>query len=415
MSNNSPTKFGYVARELESEIKKYLHLPQIITLVGPRRSGKTTLLLHLKKNLKNALYFSFEDREILDFFENDIKSFAKLYLEKKTKYLILDEFHYARKGGENLKYLFDYYPGKKIIISGSSTADLTIQAIKYLVGRVVIFTLYPFSFSEFLLAKAPKLQNIWKTTSVKKVTTSPLAEKISRLFEEYLIFGGYPEAVLSESKEIKKTLLKNIYNVLFLREVKDFLALADDYKLRNLIRALALQIGNLINYQELSQISGLDYKTLKRYLNFLEKVFVCRLMPPFFTNKRKELVKTPKIYFWDSGLVNAVTNNFSSLKQRPNAGAILENGAFRLLAEKTEVKFWRTKAKAGVDFILEEQGGPIPFEVKLGMKTTKISSSLRSFIKTYQPKKAFVGTFSFYSERKIGKTRVIFQPIWKLE
>ena len=230
--------------------------------------------------------------------------------------------------------MFDYYPNKKIIISGSSAVDLTIRAIKYLVGRVVVFTLYPFSFNEFLSAKDTKMGKVWATTSVRELTASPLGEKIEQLFEEYLTFGGYPEVVLQSDREVKKTLLKSIFSILFLREVKDFLSLADEYKLRNLIRALALQIGNLVSFQELGQVSGLDYKTLKRYLNFLEKVFVCRLIPPFFTNKRKELVKTPKVYFWDMGLVNAITDNFSPLRQRPNAGAVLENGAFGVLARE---------------------------------------------------------------------------------
>jgi len=414
MSNKHLAKIGYVARELEPEIGKYLQLPQIIAIVGPRRSGKTTLLLHLKKKLKNASYLSFEDQEVLDLFEKDIKNFAKLYLGRRTNYLILDEFHYAQKGGKNLKYLFDYYPNKKIIISGSSAADLTIRAIKYLVGRVVVFTLYPFSFNEFLSAKDAKIRKVWAATSAQELTASPLGERIGQLFEEYLTFGGYPEVVLQSDEEVKKTLLKNIFNILFLREVKDFLSLADEYKLRNLVRALALQIGNLVSFQELCQISNLDYKTLKRYLNFLEKVFVCQLIPPFFTNKRKELVKAPKVYFWDMGLVNAVTDSFSPLRQRPNAGAVLENGAFGILAREKEVKFWRTKAKAEVDFVLETQEGPIPVEIKLGINAAKISPSLRSFIKAYQPKKAIVGTFSFWAEQSLDKTRLIFQPVWAL-
>ncbi|OQX51146.1 hypothetical protein B5M47_01760 [candidate division CPR3 bacterium 4484_211] len=415
MSNNTLAKNGYVSREIEAEIEKLLPLPQIIALVGPRRSGKTTLLLRLQKKLKKASYLSFEDREVLTLFEQDIKNFAKIYLERETQYLFLDEFHYAQKGGKNLKYLFDYYPNKKIIISGSSTADLTIRAIKFLVGRVLVLTLYPFSFGEFLSTKDREICTIWETTSAKELGSSPLKEKLKQIFEEYLVFGGYPEVVLQKDEETKKTLLNNIYSILFLREIKDFLTLSEDYKLKNLIQALALQIGNIVNYQELGQISGLDYKTLKRYLNFLEKVFLCQLIPPFFTNKRKELVKAPKVYFWDNGLANSVIKNFSPLSQRPNAGAILENAAFGILDRETEVKFWRTKAKAEVDFILEGPGGPIPVEIKLGIKTPKISSSLRSFIKTYQPKKAIVGTLSFWGKRFINQTQVLFQPLWKFD
>ena len=100
--------------------------------------------------------------------------------------------------------------------------------------RIVIFVLYPFSFAEFLLAKELNIRKAWQATPAEKLAVSPLGKKIGQLFEEYLIFGGYPEVVLQKDEETKKTLLKNIYSVLFLREVKDFLALADDYKLRNL-------------------------------------------------------------------------------------------------------------------------------------------------------------------------------------
>lgn len=415
MSNNNLTKIRYITREAEKEIKKYLTLPQIIALVGPRRSGKTTLLLHLKEKLKNSLYLSFENQKILELFEADIENFAKIHLEKRIKYLILDEFHYAKNGGKNLKYLFDFYPGKKIIISGSSASELTIQAIKYLVGRVITITLYPFSFAEFLSAKKTKIHQVWKTIPATQLTSSPIGKIIQRLFEEYLVWGGYPEVVLQDNLETKKTLLANIYSVLFLREVRDFLSLSADHKLKSLIRALALQTGNLINYQELSQTASLDYKTLKRYLNFLRKTFICELVSTFFTNKRKELVKNPKIYFWDTGLRNAVIDNFSTLPQRTDAGVLLENAVFRALGEENEVKFWRTKAKAEVDFVLESKGKSIPLEVKSGIKTVKVSPSLRSFIQTYKPERAFVLTFSFAGKRKIDSTPILLQPAWKTE
>lgn len=414
VSKNFPTKIGYIPRTLEKKIEKYLALPQIIALVGPRRSGKTTLLFHLKEKLKKATYFSFENQKILELFEKDIENFAKLHLEK-SRYLLLDEFHYAKTGGKNLKYLFDFYPGKKIIISGSSSLELTIQAVKYLVGRVLVFTLYPFSFAEFLQAKEPQVYKIWQTTPPKKLVNSPIGKEIRTFFDEYSIFGGYPEVVLQDRAEVKKELLTNIYSILFLREVKDFLSLSDDYKLKSLIQALALQVGNIVNYQELAQISGVDYKTLKKYLNFLQKIFICQLILPFFTNKRKELSKNPKVYFLDTGLRNSIIDNFSSLEQRTDSGALFENTIFRMLAENQEVKFWRTKAKAEVDFVFQSQGEFIPLEAKLGQKRAKIPSSLRSFITTYKPKKAIVITTSFWEETKVESTETFFLPAWLLE
>ena len=151
----------YIKRDIEEKIKSFFKLPQIIAIVGPRRSGKTTLLKNLQKGLKKSQYFSFEDQKILDIFDADIDTFAKLYLEN-NQYLIIDEFHYSKKGGKNLKYLFDFFPNKKIIISGSSALELTVKAIRFLVGRVVVFQLLPFSFSEFLRVKSSNLFKIYQ-------------------------------------------------------------------------------------------------------------------------------------------------------------------------------------------------------------------------------------------------------------
>ena len=138
----------YIRRQLEEKINKYLHTREIVAVIGPRQSGKTTLLKHIYNNLKNAIFLDFEDRDILELFNEDIKSFIELYV-KKYDYTFIDEFQYAKAGGEKLKYIYDNYK-TKIIISGSSASELTIQSVKYLVGRIFIFNLYPCSFEEFL-------------------------------------------------------------------------------------------------------------------------------------------------------------------------------------------------------------------------------------------------------------------------
>ena len=131
-------KANYVARELEIKIKKYLKLPEILAIVGPRRSGKTTFLRHLQANISDCEYISFENEVILDMFDLAIDDFAARYL-RPNKCLIIDEFQHAKKGGKNLKYLFDTFLGKKIIISGSSSPDLTIKALRFLTGRCLVF------------------------------------------------------------------------------------------------------------------------------------------------------------------------------------------------------------------------------------------------------------------------------------
>ncbi len=150
----------YISRILEKEIRKCLNKREIIAVIGARQSGKTTLLRHFYENLKNAVFLDFEDRQTLELFSEDINSFIELYV-KKHDYVFIDEFQYAKEGGKNLKYIYDNSKAK-IIISGSSASELSIQSIKFLVGRIFVFTLYPFSFEEFLNYKNPRLCGIWQ-------------------------------------------------------------------------------------------------------------------------------------------------------------------------------------------------------------------------------------------------------------
>ena len=124
----------YIKRKLEDDIFKYLEKREILAIIGPRQAGKTTLLKKIQDGLENSIFLNFEDRDVLELFEQDIKGFAKKYFN--YKYIFIDEFQYSKKGGKGLKYLYDEFPDNKIIISGSSAIDLTIHAIKFLVGRI---------------------------------------------------------------------------------------------------------------------------------------------------------------------------------------------------------------------------------------------------------------------------------------
>jgi len=185
-------------------------------------------------------------------------------------------------------------------------------------------------------------------------------------------------------EEEKKEVLKNIYNTYFLREVRDILGLIDDYKLEKLIKALALQIGNLIEYNELGKISEFSYPTLKKYLNFLEKTFICSLVKPYYKNKRTEIVKNPKVYFFDSGLRNVIINDFRKFEDRVDKGQLLENAVFmQLVKGGYEFNFWRDKKKNEMDFILQlSNQKKLALEVKSTFKNSQ-STSISSFKKTY--------------------------------
>ena len=391
----------YVKRFLEVEIGKYLNKREIIAVIGPRQSGKTTLLRHFYENLKNAIFLDFEDRQTLELFSEDVNSFIELYV-KKHDFVFIDEFQYAKEGGKNLKYIYDHCK-TKIIISGSSASELSIQSIKFLVGRIFVFTLYPFSFGEYLSCKN---KNLYTILSGRKLTR-PVIERIIPYFNEFCIYGGYPRVILSEDKSEKEVVLRNIYNTYFLKEIKEILNLPEDYKLSKLIHALALQIGNIVNYKELAGITGFNHKELLKYLNILEKTFVLNRSLPFYTNKRTELVKSPKAFFLDTGFRNIVIKNFQLIEDRPDKGSLYENfAASELVKSGIELKYWRTKSMAEVDFVIEK--GSIPLEIKSNLTKPNFTKSFVSFLEKYKPKRSFILSEKLFAEKNKTKFRPIF-------
>ncbi len=395
---------NYVKRDLETEIRKYLKSKEILAVVGPRRCGKTTLINAILDSFKGKVNrISFDDLKTLRLFEEDIDSFVKEHIQG-FDLVFIDEVQYSRDSGKKLKYIYDSH-WTKIIISGSSAAEISIQSLKYLVGRIFTFNLYPFSFREYIRAKEISLEMHLGKEELSKV----IIERLNRHFDEYVLYGGYPRVVLSETYEEKKKVLEGIFNTYLLKEIREILDLSDDYKLSNLIKALSLQIGNIINYNELSMTTGFSYADLKKYLNILEKTFILKLARPYFTNRRTEIVKAPKIYFFDLGFRNIAIDNFE--KQRTDLGNIYENFIFsHLIFKEISPRFWNTKSNAEVDFIMEKKGEIIPIEVKSMLNQAKITPSFRSFIEKYSPKKGFFFSKDFFGSSKEGKASISFFP-----
>ena len=316
--------------------------------------------------MENSTYMSFEDNDLRELFDNSIKDFMEVYIQP-YKTIFLDEFQYSRHGGRNLKYVHDTLREKgkvnKIIVSGSSSIDLIIHAVKYLVGRIFVFNLYPLSFSEFMRYKNRHLYTVMEEKTPEKWNEilQQFSEMIKPFFLDFINFGGFPRVALCESSEEKIMVLKNIYQTYLLRDVRDLIDISDDYKMQALVKALSLQIGNLLSYQELSTIAGVSFETLKKYLNFLEKTYIIQRITPFFKNKRTELVKNPKQYFIDTGLRNIVINDFRRIDIRVDKGSLLENYHFSEYFKNGIVpRFWRIKSGAEVDFVLEDYQEAIP-------------------------------------------------------
>ena len=404
---------NYIPRLLESDIASVINSPEIIAIIGPRQCGKTTLMYHIADQLGSSKIsiIDFEDRDELNLFVHDVKAFADLHV-KGQEYVFIDEFQYATEGGKNLKYIYDNYPAK-LFITGSSSTELSVQSIQYLVGRIFIFNLYPFSFREFLNYRDPKLSRLLAQTS----DLGPeIIKRTNSYYTEFNIYGGYPRVVLSSTNNEKETVIKNIFNTFLLKEINQILNYRNEFKLTKLISALSLQIGNSVNYNELSAVTGFNYKELLEAIDILEKTFVIIRSSPFFKNKRLELVKSPKFFFVDNGFRNMAIKNFLQPSNRTDIGALNENFiASELVKQGYPIHYWRTKSKAEVDFIIEKQGEVIPIEVKTTLKMPSMSRSYRSFLEKYSPLRGFITSNQLYDEIRINDITVSIVPHWYLD
>jgi len=393
----------YYKRDIESKIEKYLDTPEIIAIFGPRQVGKTTLLKQLYSTTTNPIFLSFEDIELKVLFEEDIKSFIALYIEPYD-HIFIDEFQYAKMGGKHLKFIYDTAHNKKIFISGSSAMELSINAVKYLAGRIFVFNLYSFSFGEFMRVKDEKL---YKLYSQAKADISPIIhQKINHYMQEYMRYGGYPRVILSSSNDEKEEVLKNLLSIYLLRDIKEIAKMSDETKMYKLLKALSLQIGNVIVYSELSTLIGVNASQLKEYLSVFEKAFLIQAITPFYTNKRLEIVKNPEVFFLDMGLRNVIIKNFLALEDRVDKGAMLENFVFCQLIER-DIKYYRTKNGAEVDFIVDDK---TPVEVKSNLSAMKITKSYHYFLANYQPSQGYVLNFNQIGDKVFEKSNIKFLP-----
>ncbi len=411
----------YIQRELEGKIRPFLKRREALAVIGPRQAGKTTFINHLKGELEDAgkkvKFITFEKEGDLRLFSDSIEDFKAL--AQNYDCVIIDEFQYAKDAGQKLKYLYDTLK-TKFIISGSSSLELTFQTGKYMVGRLLDFELLPFSFGEYLSFADADLAGL-KAKKIKPAeifefdVRAGFGDEITRRLvdrlEKYAVWGGYPACVLSKTALEKQKILEGIVEKYLLQDIKDLLALASADELMRIARFLALQIGNLVNFSELSDVSGLGHKEVLRHINILEKTFILNLARPFFSNRRTELVKNPKSYFVDLGVRNFLISDFRDLENRNDAGAVMENYARNALAAAGfKTNYWRTKSKAEVDFAVEFSGGVCPVEIKYGSKKI-VGKSFYSFIEKFNPKTGIIFTRDYLDQETIGRTKVKFIPL----
>jgi len=394
---------AYIQRFQEDDIQKLLQKPEIIVVTGPRQAGKTTLVQHVLDGHENTVSYTFDSVSLALQFTENPDAFYVRYM-KPYQVTFFDEIQHIVDSGRILKYLYDtYHP--RIIVSGSSAPDIAVQSLQYLVGRVSIVEVFPLSLYEFLHYKDPRLY-----AAITGGSGDAFAHDIQSIVSEYMIYGGYPRVALEEAHEDKLRVLGNIYDTLFLREVRDLLGLVETEKLQKFIAALAINQGSLTEYKMLSKASGYSFDSAKKFLMLLEQVYVVRRVAPYFTNKLKEIVKAPKVYFIDSGLRNHVVQDFRDHSLRTDKGSMLEALTLAILSTsaKTPIHFWRDKSGHEVDFVRLGEGlVPELFECKWDHKA--ITRETLEAFRALHGQESLHHTVTF--TKNAGKGSV---PVWKL-
>ncbi len=336
-----------VIRNLQQLIEGSFYKRKAILVFGARQVGKSTLIDQLLKK-KDYLYLNGDDADVREILTNATSTRLKTITNNKT-IVFIDEAQRIPDIGLTLKIFTDRLKQVQVIATGSSAFELTAQVNEPLTGRKFEFMLYPLSFNEM-------------------VQHHGLIEE-KRLLEQRMIYGYYPEIVSSAGNE--KRLLKLLANsylykdLLMLEQVKKPLILS------KLLKALALQLGSEVNYQEIAQLVDSDYKTVDKYIDLLEKAFVVFRLPALNRNVRNEIKKGKKVYFYDCGIRNAVLNNFKLLSERTDTGALWENyiisERIKFISnreQEAEHYFWRTTQQQEIDLIEETADGMTAYEFK---------------------------------------------------
>ncbi len=409
-----------IKREKLEELREHLDKKEISLVVGPRQAGKTTLMKELIDELirrgEKTIFLSLDFEKDRPFFDTQELLIQKLRLEfgDSKGYVFIDEIQRKSDAGLFLKGIYDMDLNYKFIVSGSGSIELKEKIHESLAGRKRIFELTTVSFREFAdfstgYRYEGRLDDFF---GLEK-------ERTDILFLDYLNFGGYPRVVTEKTIFEKLKIINEIYRSYIEKDISYLLKVENTEAFNSLIKILASQIGNMLNYSEIANTLNISAQTAKKYLWYAEKTFIIQRVRPFFKNTRKEITKSPVVYFNDLGLRNYSLGLAGDIKNSSDIGFLFENFIYLILKEKLDYirgadaipRFWRTKDRAEVDFVLEFGGGIIPIEAKYKeFKKPEIERSMRSFIKKYNPPKALIINRNLSFKLKADKTEVEFIP-----
>lgn len=343
-----------IQRTIEENISdQVLTGKKVIVLYGARQVGKTTLVEKILNNYEGKVLKVNAD-ELLYNETLSSRDFSKLQaMTSGYDLLFIDEAQRIVDIGINLKILHDKLPQLKIIVTGSSSLDLANRVNEPLTGRINPNILFPISIIEW--------QNHHQVNDFE----------VGLKLEELMLFGMYPEVFSYQNINQKRKFIDDLCQSYLYKDILTLANIKYPVKLNQLLKLLAYQTGQLVSLQELSSSLQIHREAVTNYINLLEKSFVIFRLPGFSRNLRKEIVKMDKIYFYDTGIRNALISNFNSIQQRPDKGQLWENFIMseRMKANRYNQNFvnsyyWRTYSGAELDLVEEKEGKLDGFEFK---------------------------------------------------
>jgi predicted AAA+ superfamily ATPase len=354
-------------RILEPKLLNQLSSKKVIVLIGPRQVGKTTLIKSMLLKDKEYIFVNGDDPQSVEAFNN--VGIARIkQLIGNAKIVFVDEAQRIPNIGLIAKMIYDELHEVKVILSGSSAFDLTQSVHEPLTGRALEYRLFPISWMEY----QEKLG---------------LLDALNNL-ENRLIYGFYPEVLMNGGDE--KSVLAQLSSSYLYKDILEFGGIKRSELLIRILKALALQVGNEVSYNELAQVVQADKNTVINYIDLLEKVFVIFRLEPLSRNVRNEISTSRKIYFYDNGIRNAIIGAFQPLSLRNDVGALWENF---FISERIKMKaytkhfvssyFWRSYQQQEVDYIEEENGDLTAFECKWNPKSK--ARFPKTFVDNYKP------------------------------
>lgn len=374
-------------RKIVDEILTYVHTPDVIVLHGARQVGKTSILFYLRDVLKaqgeTVHYIDLEDSRYVGIIDAGMDSFNRHLREegllnkaqRQQVFVFIDEIQYLANPSSFLKLAADHHRGIKLIVSGSSSFAIREKFRDSLAGRTVDFEIFNLSFDEFLMFRGYPLGS-------GEVHTEKKTDELKALFRQYALHGGYPRVALTAELQKKERYLQQIIDTYVKRDIRDLAAVKDVHKFNKLLEVLASQSGAMLNITELAATSRIARQTIERYLFIMENTYIIKLVKPYSRNIRSELFKMPKIYFYDTGIMQML---WLKGLQKEVIGSVFETAVFAELVKKygqNAVLYWRTKSGREIDFIVRDRNRLIPVDAKINFDKFK-PGSVACFTRQY--------------------------------